>query len=54
MIYNQRTLIKISLDICKDIPISVSVPINLNEKVKSTCDSLSESGYNLFNINDSF
>ena len=53
-IYNPNTLNKISLDICGDLPISVSVPINLDENTKSIYDSLSQSGYNLFNLNDSF
>jgi hypothetical protein len=53
-IYNPVTLNIISLDICSDIPISVNVPINLNENTKSIYDSLSKSGYNLFDLNDSF
>ena len=53
-IYNPVTLNIISLDICSDIPISVSVPVNLNENTKSIYDSLSKSGYNLFDLNDSF
>ena len=53
-IYNLVTLELISLEVCKDIPISVSVPVNLDESTKSIYDSLSKSGYNLFNLNDSF
>ena len=53
-IYNPITLKKVSMDICKDIPISVSVPVSLDESTKSVFDSLSQSGYNLFDLNDSF
>ena len=53
-IYNPITLQPISLEVCKDIPISVSVPVNLDENTKSIYDSLSKSGYNLFDLNDSF
>ena len=53
-IYNPKTLNIISLDICSDIPISVSVPVNLDENTRSIYDSLSKSGYNLFDLNDSF
>ena len=53
-IYNPITLKLISLEVCKDIPISVSVPVNLDESTKSIYDSLNKSGYNLFNLNDSF
>ena len=53
-IYNPITLKKISLDICSDIPISVSFSFNLGENSKNTCDSLNKLGYNLFDLNDSF
>ena len=53
-IYNPISLKLISLDICSDIPISISIPIALNENTKSMYDSLYQSGYNLFDLNDSF
>ena len=53
-IYNPLNLKLISLDICSDIPISISFPISLNENTKSIYDSLCQSGYNLFDLNDSF
>ena len=53
-IYNLVTLELISLEVCKDIPISVSVPVNLDESIKSNYYSLSQSGYNLFDLSDSF
>ena len=53
-IYNPITLKLVSMNICKDIPISVSIPVSLDENTKLIFDSLSQSGYNLFNLNDSF
>ena len=53
-IYNPNTLKVISLEVCEDLPISVSIPVNLDENTKSMYDRLSQSGYNLFNLNDSF
>ena len=53
-IYNPKTLEKMSMDICKDVSIGVSVPVNLDQNTKSIIDSLSQSGYNLFDLNDSF
>ena len=53
-IYNPKTLNIIPLDECKDIPISVNVPVNLDENTLNVYNSLSQSGYNLFNINDDF
>ena len=42
------------LDICNNIQISISVPVQIEENVESLIDSLAESGYNIFNENDSF
>ena len=53
-IYNPRNLTLISLDACKDIQITVNVPVILDESTQLTYDSLSKSGYNLFNLNDDF
>ena len=53
-IYNPIYLTKISLEVCEDISISVSVPVNLDESIKSNYYSLSQSGYNLFDLSDSF
>ena len=53
-IYNPKTLKKINLDICSNSPISVSIPVTLDENTKSIYDSLTQSGYNLFDLNDSF
>ena len=53
-IYNPKTLKSVQMDICKNISISVSVPIFLDENTKAMYASMSQSGYNLFNLNDSF
>ena len=53
-IYNPVTLKKISLDICKEVSISISIPVTLDENAQSVYNSLSQSGYNLFDLNDSF
>ena len=39
---------------CKDINIIVNVPVNLDSNTISLYDSLSESGYNLFDSEDDF
>ena len=53
-IYNPNTLEIVSLDVCKDIPITLSIPVNLGNETEGLYLSLEQLGYNLFNINDSF
>ena len=53
-IYNPKTLKNVSMYVCRDISISVSVPITLDENTKAIYASMSQSGYNLFDLNDSF
>ena len=53
-IYNPKTLLKMSLDICKDLLILINIPVNLDENTLTMYDSLTQSGYNLFDINDVF
>ena len=53
-IYNPRTLDFIPLDECKNTSISISVPVNLDETTISLYDNMQKSGYNLFNLSDSF
>ena len=53
-IYNPYTLEYIHLDICNEVKININFPIVLNGKTESLYLSLSKSGYNLFDINDSF
>ena len=53
-IYHPVTKKKLNLDSCKDVKIVVNVPVNLDKNTISLYDSLSESGYNLFDSEDSF
>ena len=53
-IYNPVNLEKLSLSYCEDSKITINSKINLDDSTLSLYDSLIQSGYNLFNINDSF
>ena len=53
-IYNPKNFSLLDLSICDDLKISISAPVLLNNYTSSLYDSLKESGYNLFNYNDSF
>ena len=52
-IYNPNKT-KIHLNICQNSSIYINTPVSLSQEVESLYDSLNESGYNLFNSNDSF
>ena len=53
-IYHPDTLAPLDINECSQEQISISVPVNLNEETLNLYDSLSNSGYNLFDKNDSF
>ena len=53
-VYNPTMTKKLILDVCKDVKITISSPIILDDNIELIYNSLSESGYNLFNENDSF
>ena len=53
-IYNPNNLEKLDLSICNDYSININIPILLDPKTESLYLTLNESGYNLFNPNDSF
>ena len=53
-IYNPVNLEKLSLSFCENSKITINSKINLDNSTLSLYDSLIQSGYNLFNINDSF
>ena len=53
-IYNPNTLEPLDMNYCKEVKITVSVPVNLDSDKISLYDSLSESGYNLFDSEDDF
>ena len=45
---------KVDLKVCQNTSIFINTPINLSQEFESLYNSLNESGYNLFNSNDSF
>ena len=45
---------KVDLKVCQNISIYIDTPIYLSQELESLYNSLNESGYNLFNSNDSF
>ena len=51
-VYNPKTLEKINVSICDQV--EISYPVNLDDDVIELYESLSNSGYNLFDENDSF
>ena len=53
-IYDPTKTIKLEIDLCKDVPITINVPVVLDESIDLLYDTFSESGYNIFNENDSF
>ena len=53
-IFHPITKEKLDLNYCKDINIVINVLVNLDENTATLYDSLSESGYNLFDSEDDF
>ena len=53
-VYETKNYTLLNLSVCKDFTIIVETPVYLNDSISSLYDSLKESGYNLFNINDDF
>ena len=53
-LFHPYTLQKLNLSICKNDQISISVPTILNSETENLYNTLSELGYNLFDVNDSF
>ena len=53
-IYNPYTLELISLNICESNSITIKAPVKLDEDLDTIYKSLNNSGYNLFDLNDSF
>ena len=45
---------QLNLDVCSETQITIHVPVHLDDTLDSLAKSLSDSGYNLFNENDSF
>ena len=53
-IYDPYTLEMIPLDICDGTTVNINIPVVLNDETESLYKSLNSSGYNLFDLNDSF
>ena len=53
-IYNPNTKKLISLDICQDNNIIIKSPVYFDEELQSLYESLNNSDYNLFDLNNSF
>ena len=53
-IFNPHNFEKVLLDICKNDIIKIQVPAILEENQLSLIEDLKESGYNIFDINDTF
>jgi len=53
-IFNPRNFSKVSLDVCKNITIKITVPVILAQTQLSLISNVEEYGYNVFDINDDF
>ena len=53
-VYNPIDTTKLNLTVCENLQILIDVPVILNFEVHNLHKSLEKSGYNLFNLNDSF
>ena len=53
-IFNPITLEQLDLSICKDYQVTINIPVLLDSEIELLYQSLNESGYNLFDANDSF
>ena len=45
---------KLNLDVCSDVQISIEIPVDFEDSFEDLVKSMSDSGYNIFNENDSF
>ena len=53
-IFNPRNYSKVSLDVCKNIDIKITVPVSLEEDDLSLINSLKDAGYDIFDLKDDF
>ena len=53
-IYNPRDLSPLDLSICKGVQININTPVVIDNMTSYLYDKLKESGYNLFDENDTF
>ena len=53
-IFNPRNYSKVSLDVCKNIDIKITVPVSLEKEDLSLINSLKDAGYDIFDLKDDF
>ena len=53
-VYDPFTMNPLNLSICNEMKVIIDIPVDIGNKMEELYDSLSDSGYNLFNSNDSF
>ena len=53
-VLNPYTMASLDLRVCDDVEITIDTPVDIGNKIEELYDSLSESGYNLFDSEDSF
>ena len=53
-IYNPETYQQLSLDICNNLLINITIPAKLDSETQLLYEKLKDYGYNLFDINDKF
>ena len=53
-VYHPITNKKLNLSVCENLKIFIDLPVILNIDIQSLYDRLDKSGYNLFDLNDSF
>ena len=53
-VYNPIDLDKLDLTICEGIQISIDLPVKMAKDIEILYESLDESGYNLFDLNNTF
>ena len=53
-IINPHTMQPVDISVCKDLPITIYTPVSISDSKLSLISNLEESGYNVFDIRDSF
>ena len=53
-IYHPITKIQLNMSLCNEMKITIDTPVDIGNQMEELYNSLSDSGYNLFNSNDSF
>ena len=53
-VYEPYNRIKLNLSLCDEAPVKIYIPVELNEETEQIYEQMKESGYDMFDINDSF